>query len=129
MRVLMGMPEQTSWGGPAVCEPPFAAALRRLGVEVAEETYVYGEQLATTAFQQRVRRVLRAARRLRRRLRTESFDVLHLNTSFDARAILRDVTTLGLVRAAHTRVFLKFHGSDASLLRTNDAVLRRFVRA
>ena len=129
MRVLIGMPEPASLGGPAACEPPFVAALRRLGVEVAEETYVYGEQLAGTAFQQRVRRVLRAARRLRRRLRTERFDVLHLNTSFDARALLRDVTALGLVRATRTKVFLKFHGSDADLLRTNDAVLRRFVRA
>ena len=126
----MGMPEQSSWGGPVACEPPFVAALRRLGVEVAEETYVYGEQLAGTSFQQRVRRVLRAARRLRRRLRREEFDVLHLNTSFDARAILRDVTALGLLRrATRTRIFLKFHGSDESLLRTNDAVLRRFVRA
>jgi glycosyltransferase involved in cell wall biosynthesis len=129
MRVLIGMPEPASLGGPAACEPPFVAALRQLGVAVAEETYVYGEQLAGTAFQQRVRRVLRAARRLRRRLRTEQFDVLHLNTSFDARAILRDVTTLGLVRATRSKIFLKFHGSDADLLRTNDPVLRRFVRA
>ncbi len=123
------MPEQASLGGPAACEPPFAAALRRLGVEVGEETYVYGEQLAATTFQRRVRRVLRAARRLRRRLRTERFDVLHLNTSFDARAVLRDVTTLGLLRPTRTRIFLKFHGSDADLLRTSDPVLRRFVRA
>ncbi len=129
LRVLMGMPEQASLGGPAACEPPFATALARLGVEVVTETYVYGEGLTRTTFQQRVRRVLRTARRLRWRLRAEQFDVLHLNSSFDARALLRDVTTLGLIRPRRTKVFIKFHGSDADLLNTTDPVLRRFTRA
>ncbi|HYX40906.1 MAG TPA: glycosyltransferase, partial [Pyrinomonadaceae bacterium] len=128
LRVLMGMPEQTSLGGPIACEPPFAAALRRLGVEVAEETYVYGERLEGTTLRQRISRVLRTARRLRRRLRHEPFDVLHLNSSFDSRALLRDVTTLGMLRSTPTKVFIKFHGSDADLLRTSDPVLRRFTR-
>jgi glycosyltransferase involved in cell wall biosynthesis len=125
----MGMPEAASLGGPAACEPPFAAALRRLGVEVCEETYVYGEQLGGTTLRQRATRVLRAARRLRRRLRAEPFDVVHLNSSFDARALLRDVTTLRLIRrGTRARFFIKFHGSDAELLRTGDPILRRFVR-
>jgi len=128
LRVLLGMPEQTSLGGPVACEPPFAVALRHLGVEVAEETYVYGERLAGTTLRQRISRVLRTARRLRRRLRNEPFDVLHLNSSFDSRALLRDVTTLGMLRSTLTKVFIKFHGSDADLLRTNDTVLRRFTR-
>ena len=128
MRVLMGMPEGASLGGPAACEPPFVAELRRLGVEVGEETYVYGEQLTGTTWQRRVRRVLSTARRLRRRLRNEHFDLVHLNSSFDGRAVLRDVTTLGLVRRSAVKVFIKFHGSDADLLRTNDPVLRRFTR-
>jgi glycosyltransferase involved in cell wall biosynthesis len=128
LRVLLGMPEQTSLGGPVACEPPFAAELRRLGVAVAEETYVYGERLEGTTLRQRISRVLRTARRLRRRLRAEPFDVLHLNSSFDARALLRDVTTLGLLRATSAKIFIKFHGSDADLLRTNDPVLRRFTR-
>jgi glycosyltransferase involved in cell wall biosynthesis len=128
LRVLLGMPEAASLGGPVACEPPFAHALRRLGVEVAEETYVYGERLEGTTLRQRIGRVLRTARRLRRRLHTEPFDVLHLNSSFDARALLRDVATLRMLRATTTKVFIKFHGSDADLLRTNDPVLRRFAR-
>ncbi|HEX8180570.1 MAG TPA: glycosyltransferase family 4 protein [Pyrinomonadaceae bacterium] len=124
----MGMPEGASLGGPAACEPPFVAELQRLGIAVGTEVYVYGEQLAGTTLQQRVRRVLRTARRLRRRLRSEPFDVLHLNSSFDGRAVLRDVATLGLVRRSPTKVFIKFHGSDADLLRTSDPVLRRFTR-
>jgi glycosyltransferase involved in cell wall biosynthesis len=128
LRVLMGMPEPASLGGPVACEPPLVAELRRLGVEVAEETYVYGDRLEGTTLRQRIGRVLRTARRLRRRLRTEPFDVLHLNSSFDARALLRDVATLGVLRSARARIFIKFHGSDADLLRTNDPVLRRFTR-
>lgn len=128
LRVLMGMPEAASLGGPVACEPPFVAELRRLGVEVAEETYVYGDRLEGTTLRQRIGRVLRTARRLRRRLRTAPFDVLHLNSSFDARALLRDVATLGVLRSARARLFIKFHGSDADLLRTSDPVLRRFTR-
>src|SRR5205085_1256152 len=128
LRVLMGMPEAASLGGPVACEPPFVAELRRLGVAVAEETYVYGERLEGTTLRQRISRVLRTARRLRRRLRNEPFDVLHLNSSFDARALLRDVTTLGMLRSLPAKVFIKFHGSDADLLRTSDPVLRRFTR-
>jgi glycosyltransferase involved in cell wall biosynthesis len=124
----MGMPEGASLGGPAACEPPFVAELRRLGVEVAEETYVYGEQLSGTTLRQRVGRVLRTARRLRQRLRSAPFDVLHLNSSFDARAVLRDAVTLGLIRRSRSKAFIKFHGSDADLLRTHDPVLRRFTR-
>lgn len=125
----MGMPEAASLGGPAACEPPFAAELRRLGLEVAEETYVYGEQLAGTTLRQRISRVLRTARRLRARLRAEQFDVVHLNSSFDARALLRDVATLARIRrATQGKIFIKFHGSDADLLRTSDPVLRRFAR-
>ncbi len=129
MRVLMGMPEAASLGGPAACEPPFVAELRRLGVEVAAETYVYGEQLAGTTLRRRISRVLRTARRLRARLRAEQFDVVHLNSSFDARALLRDVATLSRIRRVTPgRIFIKFHGSDADLLRTSDPVLRRFAR-
>ena len=129
MRVLMGMPDRESLGGPAACEPPFVAELRRLGAGVAEETYVYGERLGKTALRQRVARVLRTARLLRRRLRREQFDVVHLNTSFDTMALLRDAATIQLVRpATRAKIFLKFHGSDAALFETKHAVLRALVR-
>src|SRR5438552_14134859 len=122
------MPEPASLGGPAASEPPFVAELRRLGVEVSEETYVYGEQLKGTAFAQRVKRVLRSARRLRQLLSTEEFDVLHLNSSFDARALLRDVATLAIIgRASGAKIFITFHGSNAELLSTRNPFLRFLV--
>ena len=80
------MPDPDSLGGPAACEPPFVAELRKQRVAVEEETYVYGDKLSRTSLNRRVRRVLEAAFRLRRRLKSGSFDLLHLNTSFEARS-------------------------------------------
>ncbi|MDQ1611613.1 MAG: hypothetical protein QOG00_1544 [Pyrinomonadaceae bacterium] len=129
VRVLMGMPDRESLGGPAACEPPFVAELRRLGAEVAEETYVYGERLSGTTLKQRVARVIATARFLRRRLRREQFDVVHLNTSFDRMALMRDAATIQLVRpATRAKIFLKFHGSDAALFETKNTALRALVR-
>ena len=128
MRVLMGMPDRNSLGGPAACEPPFAAELRRLGAEVAEETYVYGERLGGTTLGQRVARVLATAKRLRRRLRGAQFDIVHLNTSFDKMALLRDAATIRLLRPARAKIFLKFHGSDGALFETTNPALRALVR-
>ncbi len=123
----MGMPDESSLGGPAACEPPFVSGLRRIGVDVVEQTYVYGEQPGGTTLSRRVSRVLASARRLRRRLLAEQFDLLHLNSSFDSRALLRDAMTLKLFPARRAKLFIKFHGSDADLLNTNDLVMRRVV--
>jgi len=129
VRILLGMPDKDSLGGPIACEPPFVAELRRRGVTVAEETYVYGEQLGGTGLRRRVARVLRVARRLRRRLATEDFDLVHLNTAFDAKAVLRDAATLRLLRPQRCRIFLKFHGSNAALLRDADPLMRGLGRS
>src|SRR5687767_3826322 len=127
MRLLIGMPDPDSLGGPAACEPPFVAELRRQGAHVEEEIYVYGEKLSRTTLGQRVARVLRAAFRLRRRLKSGSFDLLHLNSSFDGRALLRDVITVAIV-GKDTRIFIKFHGSDGDLLVTNNRLRKFLVR-
>jgi glycosyltransferase involved in cell wall biosynthesis len=124
----MGMPDRNSLGGPAACEPPFVAELRRLGAEVAEETYVYGERLGGTTLRQRVARVLATARLLRRRLRSGQFDIVHLNTSFDTMALLRDAATMRLLQPTRAKIFLKFHGSDAALFETANPALRSLVR-
>jgi glycosyltransferase involved in cell wall biosynthesis len=130
VRVLMGMPDPESLGGPAACEPPFVAELRRLGAEVAEETYVYGERLGRTTLVQRIRRVLSTAKVLRRRLRRTEFDIVHLNSSFDTMALMRDAATLRLLRPTRAKIFIKFHGSDAALLdpRTTTTLRRTLVR-
>ncbi|MGH9881892.1 MAG: glycosyltransferase family 4 protein [Pyrinomonadaceae bacterium] len=124
----MGTPDPDSLGGPAACEPPFVAELRRLGVSVEEVTYVYGEKLTPTPITRRMKRVLTTAFHLKQKLKSASFELLHLNTSFDARALLRDIVTLTVIGRRSTKIFVKFHGSNAELLGTSHPILRVLVR-
>lgn len=121
MRILVGMPESGSRGGPAACEPPFIAELRRLGHTVEEEVYAFAESDAT--FAQRAQRVRKTARRFRDRMHTSAFDLIHINTSFDTKALLRDAYIVPSLSSFGAKIFLKFHGSDASLLETSNPVL------
>lgn len=125
MRVLLGMPDEKAWGGPIYCEPPFVAGLRALGVEADEEIYIYGDSARGAAVQKRVARVLGAARRLRRRARAKRYDVIHLNTSFDEKSVLRDLMTLQFLRSSGVPVYLKMHGSIAAFLKTENRAWRR----
>lgn len=124
MRVLVGMPDKNSRGGTIYCEPPFVAGLRAAGIAADEETYVYGDGATPTPTRERVRRVLAAARRLRRRARAQSYDVIHLNTSIDEKAALRDVVTLRYLRSSGVPIYLKMHGSDAAFLATKNKFWR-----
>lgn len=121
MRILVGIPEKGSQGGPAACEPPFIDELRRLGHEMVEVIYAYAE--SNSGLPGRASRVLGTARRLRKCLRQGNFDLVHLNTSFDPRALLRDAVIAPRLSAQGARIFLKFHGSDAHLLETKNPVL------
>ena len=126
MRILVGMPEQGSQGGPAACEPPFIAELRRLGHEVEEQVYAYAQTRSSVL--SRITRVRKTARQLRGRLRSEHFDLVHINTSFDTKALLRDVVVVSCLPATRPKLFLKFHGSDARLLTTSNPLWRSLGR-
>ena len=131
MKILIGMPAKDSWGGPASSEPPFAAALRNLGANVMEETYVYGDREKPTPLFARARRVLKTALRFRKILQTENFDVIHLNTAFDLKTLLRDTIALRLMKPQRAKVFLKIHGSETKFLESKNpliAALREDLR-
>ncbi len=128
MRILVGMPEQGAQGGPAACEPPFIEELRRSGHDVEEEVYAHAR--VNVALPSRAQRVLKTRRALRERLRRSDFDLVHINTAFDLKALLRDAVIVPRLHFKRTKIFLKFHGSDASLLETKNpglAALRRRV--
>lgn len=122
------MPDKNSLGGPIYCEPPFVVALRVAGVEVDEEVYVYGDAGTATSFLSRVSRVLGAARRLRARTREKQYDVVHLNTSFDEKCVLRDLATMYYLRRSGVPVYLKMHGSIAAFLKTKNVFWRALQR-
>ncbi|MBS1795767.1 MAG: glycosyltransferase family 4 protein [Acidobacteria bacterium] len=127
MKILVGMPSKDSWGGPIASEPPFVEALRALGADVAEEVYVYGDKDKPTPFVERLRRVLATAFRFRRRLNGERFDLIHLNTAFDLRTLLRDSASIFLMRPRGARVFMKIHGSAAEDFRDAGFLSRKLI--
>ena len=128
MKILVGMPAPDSWGGPIASEPPFVGALRALGHEVVEEVYVYGDKERPTPTLSRISRVLSTAHRFRKLLKAGDFDLVHLNTAFDARTILRDSASLFLMRPGRTKVFMKLHGSEAENYAAASGPVSRMIR-
>jgi glycosyltransferase involved in cell wall biosynthesis len=127
MKILVGMPAPDSWGGPISSEPPFVEALRRLGHEVVTEVYVYGDKDRPTPALARVSRVLRTAFRFRKLLKAGNFDLLHLNTAFDMRTILRDSASLFLMRPGRIKVMIKLHGSEAEAFSDASWLTKRLI--
>ena len=123
MKILIGMPAEDSWGGPASSEPPFVGALRNLGAEVIEKTYVYGDKEKPTPIFKRIRRVLKTALTFRKILQKEDFDIIHLNTAFDLKTLLRDSVSLRLMKPKRAKVFLKIHGSEAVYLNSRNSFI------
>lgn len=121
------MPAKDSWGGPIACEPPFVAALHALGVETEEEIYVYGDKERPTGVFERIRRVVATAFRFRQVVKNGSFDVIHLNTAFDLRSLLRDTISIFIMRPKKAKILLKLHGSDPKSMLTANAIVRFMI--
>lgn len=128
MKILIGMPSPDSWGGPISSEPPFAEALREAGHEVCEEVYVYGDKERPTPFLERVRRVVATALRFRKLLKSRGFDIIHLNTAFDRKTVLRDSFSLFLMPAGRAKIVFKLHGSEAERFVDAGFLFRRLIR-
>jgi glycosyltransferase involved in cell wall biosynthesis len=127
LNLLFGMPEQTARGGINACEPPFLRELEKRGARVHEEIYSFANDEKTSLLR-RIRQVVKTAFKFRRLLQNEKFDLLHLNTAFDLGAVLRDSFTLFWIKNQKTKIFLKFHGTDAGLLRNTNFVIRFLIR-
>lgn len=124
MKILIGMPAKDSWGGPASSEPPFVEALRQTGLaEVTEKTYIYGDKAKPTPFLERIRRVTETALGFRLVLRKQKFDIIHLNTAFDLKTLMRDAISLYLMKPKKTKVFFKFHGSESKYLKSRNFLI------
>ena len=127
LKILVGMPAKTARGGINACEPPFLRELENSGVRVREENYTFDNAEKIPIFQ-RVKQVWQAAAKFRRLLRAGDFDLLHINTSFETKSILRDAFSLLWLKKTGTKIFLKFHGSDVDLLRSANFALRFLIR-
>ncbi len=127
LKLLVGLPEKTARGGINACEPPFLRELETSGVEVHEEVYSFDND-ENISLLQRVRQVFKTALKFRKILREHDFDVFHINTAFIRNALLRDAFTIFLIGKMRTKVFLKFHGSDAGFLKTTKFEMRRLIK-
>lgn len=124
LRILFGVAESSARGGINACEPPFISAVRGSGPEVFEATYLFDNRDGTS-LSKRMKQVSSAASVLKRVASSESVDVIHLNTSFEARSLLRDAFTLFML--GRRRVFLKFHGSNTRLFRSRSPLVRVLI--
>ena len=122
------MPAKDSWGGPASSEPPFVEAVRKLNPEITEAVYVYGDKEKPTPFFQRIRRVVQTAFHFRRILKKQTFDIVHLNTAFDLKTILRDSFSLFVMNPRRAKVFMKLHGSEAQDFRETNFIVRFLIK-
>lgn len=127
MKILFGMPSKDSWGGPISSEPPFVKALKKLDIECFEEVYVYGDKDKPTPLLTRIRRVLETAFRFRRFLKKQQVDLIHLNTAFDSKTILRDSISLFIFKPKKTKVFFKVHGSEAEKFEKANFIFRFLI--
>jgi hypothetical protein len=127
LKLLVGMPEKTARGGINACEPPYLRELETRGARVREEIYTFDND-AKTSILQRISQVWKTARKFRRILREEKFDLLHINTSFETKAILRDAFSLFWLKNNGAKIFLKFHGSDVELLENANFIVKILIR-
>lgn len=128
MKILFGMPSKDSWGGPIACEPPLVEALQTMVTEVSTEDYVYGDKIKPTPTLSRIIRVLKTALRFRRVIRNNDFDLIHLNTAFDRRSVMRDAASIFLMRPGRAKIFLKVHGASANEFSGKAYFFRALVR-
>jgi glycosyltransferase involved in cell wall biosynthesis len=126
MKILLAMPSKDSWGGPISSEPPFAEALRNLGENVTEEVYVYGDKDKPTPIFERIRRVISTAFRFRKLLKTQDFDIIHFNTAFDLKTILRDSFSIFIMNPK-AKLLFKLHGSEAEKFENANFFVRYLI--
>lgn len=131
MRVLLAGPRLSVKGPIPRHAPHLVQALRERGLEV--ETVGWGRRLDGDGSSRRVFDRLGDVLHIRRRLRSESFDVLFVKTSQDWVALLRDLVLLEFTRAFTGKRVIQFHGSRSDRLAASGSWLlkmasRRLVR-
>ena len=116
VRVLMGIPALgATGGGPALHLPMLVEDLRQRD-DVELVTMPYGRWEEGEALPRKIWHQIVDVARYPSRVRAAAPDLVHLNTSLDRRALLRDTTFVLLSRLLGRRVFLKWHGSETDLL-------------
>jgi glycosyltransferase involved in cell wall biosynthesis len=108
LRVFFNVPNPELHGGPPTHLPLLEAELRK---HVDLETFAYGRRTdSETTFDKLVGRT-KDLIKLRAKIFKFQPDIIHHNTAFDTRAIIRDAALLWVAKRHDIPVFLKMHGS------------------
>jgi glycosyltransferase involved in cell wall biosynthesis len=128
LRILFGTISPGMPGGIYVTERPFEEACAASG-EVEVRPLAFGRRRPEESMLERT--VMRVADWLGYawRVMRERPDVVHLNTAFDRRALVRDVGYAFLSSRLGQPLFLKFHGSDPAVLESDSGFVRWMTRA
>lgn len=115
-RVLMGVPAPGARsGGPALHLPMLVEDLRRHeGIDV--RTFSYGRWRDREGFAAKLLHQCVDLVRYPFVVARAAPDLVHLNSAFDRRAIVRDVPFALLTRLLRRRLLVKWHGSETDLL-------------
>lgn len=116
----MGIPNPDAKGGLLSCVPYLLEYLQTNG-RAKVFTIIYGSHGRQKHVWLRILDTVNLSRDMMKIAKKEVPDIIHINTSYDIKALLRDVFIVLYLRLVNIRakLFLKFHGSDASLLSKN----------
>lgn len=127
IRVLMGIPAAgATAGGPALHLPMLVEDLRTAGHAVV--TMPYGRWAEHESLPLKIWHQVRDLVRYPFVVRRAKPDVVHLNSSFDPKALVRDAPFALLTRMLGKPLFIKWHGSEPEYLESRSPVWRPFVR-
>jgi glycosyltransferase involved in cell wall biosynthesis len=115
MRVLVGMPSKGQLGGVYITEEKFIAECARRGDPIVSVVQ-FGSRISGESILRGIVRLLRDLPGFARAIQHVNPGIIHLNSSFDRKALLRDTCYVLLSKILKRKVFIKFHGSDVSLV-------------
>ncbi len=117
LKVLVGLVHPLRTGGIAAAEHPLLDELRsRPDVNIV--TVPFGSRSESESRPEKVTRLARDLARFAAVLKRESPDVVHINSAFDRRALIRDTGYAFVAGLMGYPLFVKLHGSDVRLTRT-----------
>src|SRR5690242_813969 len=125
LRVLMGLPDRRARGGPPSHLYLLRDSLRELGIDV--HGFLYGGRTHDERPLQKVLGRLADLATFTARMARKRPDVVHLNSAFDPKAIVRDSCFAPIARLFGAQVVLKMHGADLGMLDRRSLLWRALV--
>ena len=113
-------------GGIAATEHVFQAACERTG-RLVPSTLPFGRRGGSGSVFARTLEGVQDLGAFARLVRAEHPDLVHFDSAFDRRALVRDACYALLARALGQRTFFKFHGSDPTLVATRSPGWRALI--